>query len=69
MQAFLEGAWDTYDELGKHNSVLATILFTDIVGSTQKIAGLGNRGWSDVLKEHHATLKGVPGEWRLYAVA
>jgi class 3 adenylate cyclase len=37
--------------------VLATILFTDIVGSTQKMTELGNRAWSNVLSEHHAVVR------------
>jgi class 3 adenylate cyclase len=35
-------------------SVLATILFTDLVGSAAKAAELGDRRWRDVLAEHHA---------------
>lgn len=57
MRSFLEDAWEARNELDQHESVLATILFTDIVGSTQKIAELGNRGWSDVLKKHHAAVR------------
>ena len=33
--------------------VLATVLFTDIVGSTEKAAGLGDRRWHDLLERHH----------------
>ena len=32
--------------------VLATVLFTDIVGSTQRLAELGDEGWRDVLARH-----------------
>ena len=35
-------------------SVLATILFTDLVGSTAKAAELGDRRWRELLEEHHA---------------
>jgi class 3 adenylate cyclase/pimeloyl-ACP methyl ester carboxylesterase len=35
-------------------SVLATILFTDIVGSTERAAELGNRGWRDLLGQHNS---------------
>ena len=56
MEAFLRDAWSARDDL-EHESVLATILFTDIVGSTQKIAELGNRSWTELLKEHHATVR------------
>jgi class 3 adenylate cyclase len=37
--------------------VLATVLFTDIVGSTEKAAALGNRRWRDPLDNHHATIR------------
>ena len=36
---------------------LATILFTDIVGSTERAIELGDRGWGQVLKEHHARVR------------
>jgi class 3 adenylate cyclase len=55
--------------------VLATVLFTDIVGSTELAADLGDRRWRHLLEQHNSLvrgsheLKGVPGEWRLYAVA
>jgi class 3 adenylate cyclase/dihydrofolate reductase len=32
--------------------VLATVLFTDIVGSTERAAALGDRGWGDLLDRH-----------------
>jgi class 3 adenylate cyclase len=39
------------------NRVLATVLFTDIVGSTQRAAALGDAAWTDVLKAHHARIR------------
>ena len=38
-------------------SVLATVLFTDLVGSTAKAATLGDRVWRDLLAEHHARVR------------
>ena len=38
--------------------ILATILFTDIVGSTRKAADLGDSGWRDLLVRHHAVVRG-----------
>jgi class 3 adenylate cyclase len=38
-------------------SVLATILFTDIVGSTQRAAELGDRAWRELLQRHHALVR------------
>jgi pimeloyl-ACP methyl ester carboxylesterase/class 3 adenylate cyclase len=37
--------------------VLATVLFTDIVGSTEKAAALGDAGWVDLLKKHHVATR------------
>jgi class 3 adenylate cyclase len=37
--------------------VLATILFTDIVGSTAKAAELGDRAWRDLVQRHHALVR------------
>ncbi|HZW90741.1 MAG TPA: adenylate/guanylate cyclase domain-containing protein, partial [Myxococcaceae bacterium] len=37
--------------------VLATVLFTDIVGSTERAAALSDRPWSDLLERHHALVR------------
>ena len=37
--------------------VLATILFTDLVGSTQRARELGDRAWSELLEQHHAEVR------------
>jgi pimeloyl-ACP methyl ester carboxylesterase/class 3 adenylate cyclase len=37
--------------------VLATVLFTDIVGSTEKAAALGDRLWKELLSEHRAIVR------------
>ncbi len=37
--------------------VLATVLFTDIVGSTDRAAELGDRGWREVLETHHTLVR------------
>jgi class 3 adenylate cyclase len=39
------------------DSVLTTVLFTDIVGSTERAAGLGDRAWRDLLARHHAAVR------------
>jgi class 3 adenylate cyclase/pimeloyl-ACP methyl ester carboxylesterase len=38
-------------------SVLATVLFTDIVASTQRAAELGDRAWRELLERHHALVR------------
>jgi class 3 adenylate cyclase len=37
--------------------VLATVLFTDIVGSSEKAAALGDHRWHDLLNNHHANIQ------------
>ena len=40
-----------------YDSVLATVLFTDLVGSTEKAVALGDRGWRELLEQHHARIR------------
>jgi class 3 adenylate cyclase/pimeloyl-ACP methyl ester carboxylesterase len=47
------GDWDVVDT----DRVLATIMFTDIVGSTEKLAELGDRRWRELLQQHHAVVR------------
>jgi class 3 adenylate cyclase len=47
------------DEESDLDRVLATVLFTDIVGSTQKASELGDRKWGDLLERHHETVRGL----------
>jgi class 3 adenylate cyclase len=37
--------------------VLATVLFTDIVGATEEAASLGDRRWHDLLDSHHGLVR------------
>jgi len=37
--------------------VLATVLFTDIVGSTEKASELGDRRWRELLERHHGLVR------------
>src|SRR5882724_1447934 len=39
------------------NRMLATVLFTDIVGSTEQAAALGDRRWRDLLETHHSAVR------------
>jgi class 3 adenylate cyclase len=41
----------------EHDRVLATVLFTDIVGATEKAASLGDRRWGDLLHNHQALVR------------
>ena len=37
--------------------VLATVMFTDIVGATERAVALGDRRWRDLLDRHHAVIR------------
>jgi class 3 adenylate cyclase len=39
--------------------ILATVLFTDIVGSTARAAQLGDRAWRDVLTAHDRAVRAI----------
>ena len=45
------------------DSVLATVLFTDIVGSTAKQAALGDAVWKELLERHHAMVRHEIERW------
>jgi class 3 adenylate cyclase len=57
-QRFLGELWDRgeWDEVGSER-VLATILFTDIVGSTAKAAAIGDARWRELLETHHRLIR------------
>ncbi|MGZ4211425.1 MAG: alpha/beta fold hydrolase [Actinomycetota bacterium] len=59
VEAFLTGARSVTDP----DRVLATILFTDIVGSTERAAALGDRAWRDLLDAHDALAEKRVGEF------
>jgi class 3 adenylate cyclase len=44
--------------------VLATVLFTDVVGSTELATRLGDRAWRDLLGRHHAAVRRELDRWR-----
>jgi class 3 adenylate cyclase len=41
--------------------LLAAVLFTDLVGSTQRASSLGDEDWKSVLDRHDATIRGIVG--------
>src|SRR5439155_3056961 len=40
-----------------HDRVLSTVLFTDIVGSTERALTLGDRRWHDLIDAHHDRIR------------
>jgi class 3 adenylate cyclase len=44
--------------------ILSTVLFTDIVKSTEIQVALGDRSWKSVIERHHAIVREALGRWR-----
>ena len=53
MEEFLVGSRRAHEP----ERALATVLFTDIVGSTERAAELGDRRWRDLLERHDAAVR------------
>jgi pimeloyl-ACP methyl ester carboxylesterase/class 3 adenylate cyclase len=45
------------EEEAEFDRVLATVVFTDLVGSTEHVVALGDRAWRDLVEPHHATIR------------
>ena len=60
VEEFLTGSRSRRDP----DRVLATVLFTDIVGSTERAAELGDRSWTALLSEHHALVRAALERFR-----
>ena len=58
LQRFLENAWSAAgDQEREPDRVLATVMFTDIVGSSERAATIGDRGWRELLEQHHELVR------------
>jgi class 3 adenylate cyclase len=44
--------------------VLTTVLFTDVVGSTEKAAESGDGAWKTLVERHHAAVRAMIGRYR-----
>ncbi len=53
VQEFVTGEREALED----DRVLATVLFTDIVGSTEKATSLGDEAWRDLLVRHHTLVR------------
>jgi class 3 adenylate cyclase len=59
MRRFLLRVWDAGILVDREpDRVLATVLFTDIVGSSERAAELGDRAWRELLERHHELVRG-----------
>ncbi len=50
-------------EATEPDTVLATVLFTDIVGSTEKLVEIGDARWRELVERHHALVRGQLGRF------
>jgi class 3 adenylate cyclase/pimeloyl-ACP methyl ester carboxylesterase len=58
VKRFLCGIWERGEwNVVEADRVLATVLFTDIVGSTEKAVQLGDKAWRELLERHHAVIR------------
>jgi pimeloyl-ACP methyl ester carboxylesterase len=60
IQDFLTGA----REPAEPDRVLATVLFTDLVGSTEQVTQMGDRRWRELVERHHAAVRGELARFR-----
>jgi len=69
-----EGPWDAIEFTSSHlygvspeelgERVLATVLFCDIVGSTEMLGRLGDHAWTNLLTEHKTRVRSVIDRFR-----
>jgi class 3 adenylate cyclase len=65
VKEFLERIWgERAWEQTEIDRVLATVLFTDIVGSTEKAVELGDREWHDLVERHHGLVRSQLARFR-----
>jgi len=65
IEEFLRRVWDERAwEQAEIDRVLATVLFTDIVGSTEKAVELGDREWHDLVERHHGLVRSQLARFR-----
>jgi pimeloyl-ACP methyl ester carboxylesterase len=65
IKSFLTEVWESGDWEGTEpDRVLATVLFTDIVGSSERAAEIGDRAWRELLERHHELVRRQLGRFR-----
>jgi class 3 adenylate cyclase len=58
IERFLTESWEHAEsEEDEPDRILATVLFTDIVGSTEKAVELGDRAWRELVLRHHDAIR------------
>jgi len=61
IEGFLRRVRDAEVELDR---MLATVVFTDVVGSTEHAARVGDRVWTQMLAQHHERIRALLGRFR-----
>jgi class 3 adenylate cyclase len=61
IEEFVTGTHTTAD---RHDRVLTTVLFTDIVGSTDRAAAVGDHRWHQLLDDHDRSVRAELGRYR-----
>jgi class 3 adenylate cyclase len=64
LESFLKEVVEGEPWEAEPDRILATVLFTDIVDSTARAAGLGDRAWRQLLHKHHEIVRGQLGRFR-----
>jgi class 3 adenylate cyclase len=64
LEAIARFVREVRDEEAAFESILATVLFTDIVGSTARQAELGDVRWHELISEHHHRIRGCLARYR-----
>jgi class 3 adenylate cyclase len=65
IEEFLNRVWgERAWEQAEIDRVLATVLFTDIVGSTEKAVELGDREWHELVERHHGLVRSQLARFR-----
>jgi hypothetical protein len=61
VEAFIRKVKDEERTFDRH---LASVLFTDVVGSTAQAAELGDRSWKALIERHHAIVRAMLARYR-----
>jgi class 3 adenylate cyclase len=64
VRALREFVEETRSDEAELDRVLATVLFTDIVDSTDKAAEMGDEAWGELVLRHHSTVRGLLARYR-----
>jgi class 3 adenylate cyclase len=64
LESFLDDVAHGGQWKAEPDRMLATVLFTDIVGATSRAAELGDRAWRELLERHHEAVRTQLGRFR-----